>query len=89
MKFDITKCGMCGKAFVGVAGTRNVCENCREEEQAIYNQLRRLIRDNPNRRLTIDEAAKLTGIDVRKINHLVDSGLLQLVKDKQFLNLLD
>lgn len=89
MKFDIAKCGICGKAFVGVAGTRSVCESCRDEEQAIYNKVRRLIRDNTDRKLTVDEVVRLTGIDRSKIIHLVDSGLLQIVKDKQFLDLAD
>lgn len=89
MKFDIAKCGMCGKAFIGVAGLRNVCDHCRDEEQALYTELRRLIRDNPDRRLTIEDAVCLLNVEVRKIHHLVDSGLIQLVKSKKFLELFE
>lgn len=89
MKFDIAKCGMCGKAFIGVAGLRNVCENCRDEEQALYKKLRKLIRDNPGQRLTIEDAISVLNVEGRKIHHLVDSGLVQLVKDKKFLELFD
>ena len=80
---------MCGKAFIGVAGLRNVCENCRDEEQALYKKLRKFIRDNPGQKLTIEDAVSLLNVDERKIHHLVDSGLVQLVKSKKFLELFD
>ncbi len=89
MKFDIAKCGMCGKAFIGVAGLRNVCDNCRDEEQELYKKLRNLIRDNPGRQLTIEDAVSLLSVEARKIHHLVDSGLVQLVKSKKFLELFE
>ncbi len=80
---------MCGKAFIGVAGLRNVCDNCRDEEQDLYKRLRNLIRDNPSRQLTIEDAVCLLNVDEHKIHHLVDSGLVQLVKSKRFLELFE
>ena len=89
MKFDIAKCGMCGNAFVGLMGARNVCNNCRDEEQKLYHKLRTLIRDNPDKRFSIQEAAQLLRVDEKKIAHLVDSGLVQLVQNRKYLNLFD
>jgi DNA replication initiation complex subunit (GINS family) len=87
VKFDIAKCGMCGKAFIGVSGMRSVCENCRDEEQVLYKKLREIIRDNPEKQLTISDAVSMLKVDERKIHHLVDSGLVQLVKSQKFLRL--
>jgi hypothetical protein len=87
LKFDIAKCGMCGKAFIGVSGMRNVCDNCRDEEQELYEKLRAIIRYSPDRQLTIADAASILHVEERKIHHLVDNGLVQIVKSKKFLNL--
>lgn len=87
MSFDIEKCGMCGKAFIGLKGGRKVCENCRDEEQQLYKKVRTLIRGNPDVPLTIQDVAEKLKVDERKITHLVDSGDLQLVKDRRFVEL--
>ena len=85
MSFDIEKCGMCGKAFIGVKGCRKVCENCREEEQQLYKRVRALIQNNPEEQLTIQDVSEKLKVEGRKITHLVDSGDFQLVKDRRFL----
>lgn len=89
MKFDLAKCGMCGKAFVGVMGARNVCNDCRDEEQKLYHRLRTLIRDNPDRKFSLQEAAQLLRVEEKQIAHLVDNGLVQVVQNRQYLNLFD
>lgn len=87
MNFDIEKCGICGKAFIGVKGCRKVCEGCRDEEQKLYKKVRNLIRDNPGTPLTVQDVANTLKVDERKINHLVESGDFQLVKDRKFLEI--
>jgi hypothetical protein len=78
---------MCGKAFIGVFGMRSICENCRDEEQDVYKRLRHIIRDNPGKKLTVADAVSILNVDEHKIHHLVDSGLVQLVKNEKFLEL--
>lgn len=76
---EINKCGMCGKAFVGREGYRGVCEDCREEEQDLYDRLRSLLRDNDERRFSVEEAARILRTDEHKVRYLVKKGLVQLV----------
>lgn len=79
VKLDINRCGLCGKAFVAAAGASGVCDDCKREEQELYNRVRALIRDNPDRVLHVDEAASLLRVSEHKIRYLVSRGLVQLV----------
>lgn len=79
VRLDINKCPLCGKAFVGVAGIGGVCENCKEEEQELYNELRALIRDNNDEAMSVEDASRRLGVAEHKIRYLVDRGLIQLV----------
>lgn len=74
---NIRKCGLCGKAFVA-SGGQGVCPECRDEEQDLYNRVRSLIRDYPDRSLHIDEAADILRVPEHKILYLVSRGLVQL-----------
>lgn len=77
-QLDLNICGLCGKAFVGKSGSRDVCDRCKEEEAEIYTKVRDLVRDNPDRSFNVDEAARVLHIPERKIQHLVNKGLIQL-----------
>lgn len=77
-RLDFNKCPLCGRAFVGFAGMNTVCEDCRDEEQYIYNRVRSIVRESDNKRLTIEEAAKRLRVAEHKIRYLVEKGLVHL-----------
>jgi hypothetical protein len=79
MPLELVKCGMCGKAIVVGAGQRHVCEVCRDEEQRLYRRVRMLVRENSEKRFTIQDVAEMLEEDEKKITHLVDSGYFRLV----------
>lgn len=79
-RLDFTECPLCGRAFVGAAGVKTTCDDCKEEEQYLYDMVRHLIRDNDtDRHLTVEDAAKELHVPERKIRYLVEKGLIQLV----------
>ncbi|MDR1515014.1 MAG: hypothetical protein LBS45_04905 [Synergistaceae bacterium] len=83
--FDLVKCAFCGKAFVQEAGKRPTCLDCLAEEDIVYRKVRRLVSDNPDRRLSVSEVSKLLDIEERKINYLVECGMFNLVTGGGFL----
>jgi hypothetical protein len=78
-EYDLVKCGICGKAFVKQSGGRLTCSDCQTEEDALYRKVRTVLGDYPERRLSVAEVAHIVGVEERKINHLVDSGMFSLV----------
>jgi hypothetical protein len=78
-RFELLKCGLCGKAFVQETGKRPTCPDCIAEEDLLYRKVRNLVGDYPDRRISVAEAAKLLGVEERKINYLVECGMFKLV----------
>jgi hypothetical protein len=79
MMLDIASCGMCGKAVVIEKGMRPICDGCRGDEQRLYDRVRTLLRDNPHTEFTAADVAKRLDVEEKKINFLVESGLLEIV----------
>jgi hypothetical protein len=77
-RFELVKCGFCGKAFAQETGKRPTCPDCLAEEDATYRKIRNLVSNNPERRMNISDVAKRLGIEERKINYLVENGMFNL-----------
>jgi hypothetical protein len=80
-QYDLIKCGLCGKAFAHEVGSRTTCPDCLGEEDALYRKVRNLLSDYPDRRMGAAEVAKLLGVEERKVNYLVESGMFTLATD--------
>jgi hypothetical protein len=78
-RYDLIKCGLCGRAFVYEIGGKATCPDCLAEEDALYRKVRSILADYSDRRLSAAEVAKLVGVEERKINYLVDCGMFTLV----------
>jgi hypothetical protein len=82
---DLTRCGYCGKAFVGAAGGKAVCPDCDEKVRDFYDKVRLMISDQPNRVMNAWNIADRLGVSEKEVLKLVDCGLISYssVKSKK------
>ncbi|GHV31111.1 hypothetical protein FACS1894167_12960 [Synergistales bacterium] len=73
---DLAQCGYCGKAFVGAAGGRAICPDCEQEVRGLYDRVRLLISDQPNRMMYAGNIAERLGVSEKEVLKLVDCGLI-------------
>jgi hypothetical protein len=78
-RYDLIKCGLCGRAFVYEVGSRPTCPDCAAEEDALYRKIRSLIADYPERRMSVAEVSRLLKVEEKKVSYLVDCGMFSLV----------
>jgi hypothetical protein len=81
MPLDIAQCGLCQTAVVVAEGARPICDNCREEELRLYNQIRELLRKSGGT-LTVADVSKTLKVEERKINFLVEGGMFKFVHSR-------
>lgn len=79
MKMDITKCLICDKAMVAPVGQTPICPECEQGEGDLYKKIRQMLRDYPDRRVTVKEAAKMFNVDEKRIKAMIKKGLFTLV----------
>lgn len=75
-KLDLRECRACGKAFVSKGETDVVCPSCRIDMDALYDDVRDFLRDNPKRGFSAAEIAEQLGVEERKIQALLEEGRL-------------
>lgn len=81
MKLDLGKCELCDKAVVHEVGKSSICPECMVKQNELYVKIRSLLRDYPDRRMTITDVAEILAVDEREVRHLLGSGLFSLSED--------
>lgn len=82
MTLDIATCPLCDKAVVYEIGKKPICPECLVEVNDIYNKVRTLLRDYPEKRFGTNDVAKILKVDEKKIKYLLENGMFQLVYDR-------
>ena len=71
----LTMCKLCGKAFPSNGPT--TCPQCIDDLDVLYRQVREFLRENPKKALNSEEMAEELGIDIRRVQALVEMGYLE------------
>ena len=79
-KLDLCTCAACGKAFVCRPENRSICPDCREDLEALHQDVKDLLRANPGLAPTASQLADLLGVEERKIQALVADGRIAEVE---------
>lgn len=72
---NVRNCPKCGRIFT-FAGNP-ICPRCQEEEEEVFETVRRYIKDNGNE--SIEQVAEATGVTVKKILRYIKAGKIELV----------
>ena len=59
---ELRNCPMCG-AFFNYTGLREVCHNCAQKEEELYQIVYRFLRKRENRAATVDRIEEATGVN--------------------------
>jgi len=82
MKLDLGKCRLCEKAVVHEVGKWPLCSACETKQDELYKKIRSLLRDYPDRRLSVADVAEILGTDEREVRYLIESGRFSLVEEE-------
>ena len=80
-KFDLCACVVCGKAFACRPENRTICPDCRQEMDALYEDVKDFLRANPRMAPTAEQLADLLGVEEKKIQALMADGRIAEVED--------
>ena len=72
---ELRDCPMCG-SFFNYTGLREVCHNCAQQEEELYQIVYRFLRKRENRAATIDRIEEATGVDREFLYKWVRKGRL-------------
>ena len=72
---ELRSCPMCG-TFFNYTGLREVCHNCAQKEEDLYQIVYRFLRKRENRAATIDRIEEATGVDRELLYKWVRKGRL-------------
>lgn len=81
MKLDLGKCELCEKAVVYEVGNSPICPECQTKQNELYMKIRSLLRDYPDRRMSISDVAEILNVDEREVRHLRENGRFWLAED--------
>ncbi len=81
MTLDLGRCELCDKAIVYEVGKKPVCPECSEKQNELYMKIRSLLRDYPDRRMSVSDVAEILGADEREVRYLLEDGRFNLVED--------
>lgn len=73
---ELRTCSMCG-AFYNYTGLREVCHNCAQKEEDLYQVVYRFLRKRENRAATIERIEEATGASKDLLYKWVRKGRLQ------------
>lgn len=79
---ELDNCQRCGRLYV--RNVRGICEECRKEEDKLFDKVYQFIRKRENRQATIVEVVEATGVPEETIMRFVKEGRLRTT---QFPNL--
>jgi hypothetical protein len=68
------ECKLCRKIFSGAGG--RICGECAKELDILYKEVRSYIRDHDDEKLGVEEISEGLGVDIRKVQMLVDERYL-------------
>ncbi len=72
--FSMRNCPKCGNVFTFVKTP--ICPQCQEEEEQIFETVRRYLKDNPNK--TLQEVSDETEVSVKKILKYIKEGRIDI-----------
>lgn len=72
---NVRNCPKCGRVFTFVGNP--ICLKCQEEEEEIFEIVRKYIKDNGNE--SIEQVSEATGVTVKKILRYIKAGKIELV----------
>lgn len=72
---ELRNCPMCG-TFFNYTGLREVCHNCAQKEEDLYQIVYRFLRKRENRAATIERIEEATGVDRELLYKWVRKGRL-------------
>lgn len=72
---ELRNCPMCN-TFFNYTGLREVCHNCAQQEEDLYQIVYRFLRKRENRAATIDRIEEATGVDRELLYKWVRKGRL-------------
>ncbi|MFF5993801.1 TIGR03826 family flagellar region protein [Lysinibacillus sp. KU-BSD001] len=72
---ELRNCPMCG-GFFNYTGLREVCHNCAQKEEDLYQIVYRFLRKRENRAATIERIEEATGVDRDLLYKWVKKGRL-------------
>lgn len=72
---ELRNCPMCG-TFFNYTGLREVCHNCAQKEEDLYQIVYRFLRKRENRAATVDRIEEATGVDRELLYKWVRKGRL-------------
>lgn len=72
---ELRNCPMCD-AFFNYTGLREVCHNCAQKEEDLYQVVYRFLRKRENRAATVDRIEEATGVDRELLYKWVRKGRL-------------
>ncbi|HET7522316.1 MAG TPA: TIGR03826 family flagellar region protein [Bacillales bacterium] len=73
---ELANCPNCGRVFV--KGSRNLCKACYEKEEERFHTVYQYISKQENRRATLVEISKETGVKEKTITRFLKEGRLRL-----------
>ncbi|MBD7985188.1 hypothetical protein H9649_11370 [Sporosarcina sp. Sa2YVA2] len=73
---ELKDCPSCG-AFFNYTGIRDVCANCAQSEEKLYEEVYRFLRRRENRAATIERIVEATGATETMLHKWVRKGRLQ------------
>jgi flagellar operon protein (TIGR03826 family) len=73
---ELANCPSCGQLFV--KDVRNICPSCYKSEEDSFEKVYDFIRDQKNRRATLPEVSKATGVKERTIIRFIKEGRIRV-----------
>ena len=78
-KGRMTKCDGCFERVE--VGKKPICPECSAKQNELYMKIRSLLRDYPDRRMSVSDVAEILGADEREVRYLLEDGRFRLVED--------
>lgn len=81
MTLDLGRCALCDKAIVYEVGKKPICPECTQKQNELYMRIRSLLRDYPDRGMSICDVAEILDVDEREVSFLLEDGRFRLVEE--------
>ncbi|HET7626971.1 MAG TPA: TIGR03826 family flagellar region protein [Bacillales bacterium] len=75
---QLMNCPDCGRLFV--ANMRDICTECYQKQEELFEIVYRFIRQKENRQATMEEVSSATGVDKENIFRFVKEGRLRVAE---------
>jgi hypothetical protein len=77
---EMANCRKCKKLFAKIDSP--ICDDCKKEEEKLFEEVKKYLRDNPNS--TLSQIAEATGMPLKKLMAYLREGRLEVASGELF-----